>query len=537
MPRRKARPALLRVRTKADALEDVLAGSFGAERVRRFLRLLKHVKGVKAGEPFILADWQDREIIESLYDTRRADGSRQFRQGYLSFARKSGKTTLSAGLGLYHLFADSEYGGEVYAAASSREQASLLFDVAASMVESCPVLRSRATVSRATKLIRDRVTQSVFRAIAADVQHLHGLNASFVVLDEIAQQPNRDLYDVLQTSMGARRQPLMLSIGTAGWDIHSIAYELYSHAKQVISGAVEDRAFFALVKELPEGADWTDEKLWPLANPGLGDFRDLEELRQACERAKQVPSQQNTFRNLYCNQWVSSETRWISLADWDDAPEPNHATKQECYGALDLSCSQDITALACVFAHDDGTFSLELHAWLPEENLRERCRRDRVPYDRWASQGLISLVPGNVIDYGLVEQKIIELRDQYDLREVAFDPWNARDIAQRLIAEGVMMVEFRQTLQNFAHPTKAFEKAVIERKLRHGGNPLLRWMVDCCTVKSDTNGNIRPCKPDRNKDSRRIDGVVAAIMALDRAQANAGNGGNVEDFLKSPIFV
>jgi phage terminase large subunit-like protein len=201
---------MLKARTKCDALEDILCGSFGAERVRRFLRLLKHVKGTKAGEPFVLADWQDSEIVEPLYDTRRHDGTRQYRQGYLSFARKSGKTTLAAGLGLYHLFADSESGGEVYAAASSREQASLLFDVAASMVESCPVLRSRATVSRATKLIRDRVTQSIFRAIAADVPHLHGLNASFVVLDEIAQQPSRDLYDVLTTSQGARRQPLML---------------------------------------------------------------------------------------------------------------------------------------------------------------------------------------------------------------------------------------------------------------------------------------------------------------------------------------
>jgi phage terminase large subunit-like protein len=404
------------------------------------------------------------------------------------------------------------------------------------MVEACPVLRSRATVSRATKLIRDRVTGSIFRAIAADVPHLHGLNASFVVLDEIAQQPSRDLYDVLTTSQGARRQPLMLSIGTSGWDQHSIAFELYSHAKQVLAGVVEDQSFFAVVKELPAGADWTDATLWPLANPGLGDFRDLEELAAACERAKQVPSQQNTFRNLYCNQWVSAETRWIDLSTWDDAPEQDQ-TKRECYGALDLSSTQDITALACVFPHDDGTFSLELHAWLPEENLRERCLRDRVPYDQWARQGLITLVPGAVIDYGMVEDRLRELRDKYDLREVAYDPWNCRDMAQRLTAEGFAMIEFRQNLANFAGPTKAFELAVIGRKLRHGGNPLLRWMVDCCAVKADANGNIRPVKPDRQKDSRRIDGVVGSIMALDRCQANAAGRGNVEDFLRNPVFV
>ena len=158
--------------------------------------------------------------------------------------------------------------------------------------------------------------------------------------------------------MGARRQPLMLSIGTAGWDTHSIAYELYSHSEQLLNGAVEDESFFPLVKELPRDADWTDEALWTLANPGLGDFRDMQELRTACERAKLVPSQQNTFRNLYCNQWVSSESRWIDLTAWDDAPEPLEG--QTCYAALDLSSTQDVTALACVFPHPDDTFTLKL---------------------------------------------------------------------------------------------------------------------------------------------------------------------------------
>jgi phage terminase large subunit-like protein len=513
-----------------------LGGSSGAERVRRFLRLLRHVKGPKAGEPFILADWQDEEIITPLYDSLRPDGTRRYRQGYLSFARKSGKTTLAAGLALYHLFADGEPGGEVYAAASSREQASLLFDVAASMVEASPILRAHCTVSRATKLLRDRASQSILRALSADVPHLHGLNGSFAVLDEIAQQPNRELFDVLSTSMGARRQPLMLAIGTAGWDQHSIAYELYSHSQQLLKGSVQDDSFFPVVKELPRDADWTDESLWPLANPGLGDFRDLEELRQACERAKLVPSQQNTFRNLYCNQWVSSESRWIDLAAWDDAPEPRVEDGQPCYCGLDLSSTQDVTALACVFPHDDGTFSLKVFAWLPADNLRERCQRDRVPYDTWAKDRALTLTAGNVVDYAGVEDKLRELRDQYDLREVAFDPWSANQLAQRLTGEGFLMVEYRQTLANFSEPSKSFEKLVLERKLRHDGNPLMRWMVDCCKVYADANGNIRPVKPDRRKDARRIDGVVASIMALSRAQANA-HGGSLEEFLRNPIFV
>ena len=466
----------------------------------------------------------------------RGVSTRRYRQGYLSFARKSGKTTLAAGLGLYHLFADGEAGGENYAAASSREQASLLFDVAASMVEANPLLRARCTVSRATKLLRDRASQSILRALSADVPHLHGLNGSFAVLDEIAQQPSRDLFDVLSTSMGARRQPLMLAIGTAGWDKHSIAHELYEHSQQLLNGTVEDDSFFPLVKELASDADWTDETLWPVANPGLGDFRDLAELRQACERAKLVPSQQNTFRNLYCNQWVSSETRWIDLAAWDGAPNAEIEAGQPCYCGLDLSSTQDVTALACCFPREDGTFSLKVHCWLPADNLRERCQRDRVPYDEWAKQGWLTLTAGNVVDYTAVEEKLRELRDQYDLREVAFDPWSANQLAQRLMAEGFLMVEFRQTLANFSEPSKAFERLVLERKLRHDGNKLLRWMVDCCKVYADANGNIRPVKPDRRKDSRRIDGVVASIMGLARASVNA-QAGNFDEFLANPIFV
>jgi len=536
MPRYKARKAILRAAHAADGLEVYLGDSRGSECVRRFFTLLKHVKGPKAGERFVLADWQDREIVTPLYDERRPDGTRRYRQGYLSFARKSGKTTLAAALALYHLFADGEQGGEVYAAASSREQASLLFDVAASMTEASPILRARCTVSRATKLLRDRGSQSICRALSADTPHLHGLNSSFAVLDEIAQQPNRDLYDVLSTSMGARRQPLMLSIGTAGWDHHSIAHELYSHAKQVLAGAVKDESFFPLVKELPADADWTDETLWPLANPGLGDFRDLEELRQACERARLVPSQQSTFENLYLNRWVSSESRWLDLAVWDDAPEAKIEAGQPCYCGLDLSSTQDVTALACVFPHDDGTFSLKVHCWLPADNLRERCQRDRVPYDEWAKQGWLTLTAGNVVDYAAVEDKLRELRDQYDVRETAFDPWSANQLAQRLMAEGFLMVEFAQTLRNFTEGTKAFERLVLERKLKHGGNALLRWMVDCVRVFADANGNIRPVKPDRRKDSRRIDGIVASIMALSRALVHS-DVGNFDAFLNDPIFI
>ncbi len=535
MPRRRRRLVIPRLGNAPDTLETRLEGLRGADRVATFLRVFcKHVKGWKAGLPFELADWQMDEIIRPLYDTLRPDRLRRYRQGYLSFARKSGKSTLAAGLSLYHLFADAEYGAEVYCAASSREQASLIFDIAASMVEMSPALRARAAVTRHQKTIRDKQTNSILKALSALVPHLHGLSTSFAVIDEIAQQPNRDLYDVLTSSVGARRQPLILSIGTAGWDEHSIAFELYKHAQQVLSGAVQDPAFFALVKELPADGDWTDEALWPMANPGLDDFRDREELRQTCERAKLVPSQQNTFRNLYCNQWVKTETRWLSLVDWDACPPVDvDLIGRTCYAGLDLSSTRDVTALVLAFPLDDGTVALLPRFWLPGDGLKDRCRRDRVPYDQWEKQGVIELTAGNYVDFSAVEQGLREARDKYDLRCVAYDPWSAKQLAQRMQGEGIPVAEFPQTISHFAEPTRAFEKRVLARTFRHGGNPMLRWMLDCTSVKVDANGNPRPVKPDRMKDSRRIDGIVAGIMALSTISAAP----DLTGFLEDPLII
>jgi phage terminase large subunit-like protein len=515
MPR--VRRVALKRRATADPIAEALAGLEGAERVRAFFsRFLRHSKGHWAGRPFELAPWQWEEIILPLYGTLRADGLRRYRQGYLSFARKAGKSTLAAGLGLYHLIADGEPGAEVYTAAASRDQASLIFSEAANMVAQSPELQARLTVSRATKRIVDRQTMSTMKAVSAEAPNLHGLNASFIVIDEIAQQPHRELYDVLATSMGARRQPLFLSIGTAGSDRHSIAYELYRHGRQILDTPELDPAFFACIKELGADADWTDEANWIQANPGLGDFRDVEELRQERDRALLVPARQMTFQNLYGNRWTAAdETAWLDMEAWDACGEmlPDDALAGvEAYGGLDLSSTLDLTAFVLVIPLDGKVYAKHW-AWLPGDNLREREIRDRVPYRQWAEQGRLELIPGEVVDKAVVIERIKAIGKRFRTRWVGFDRWGADMVVTELERGGFKVSEMGQGFAGISAPAKELETLVASRRLAHGGCPLLRWQAACTSIKSDPAGNIKLVKPERLRSSKRIDGIVALTMA------------------------
>jgi phage terminase large subunit-like protein len=516
MPR--SRRVALRRRAIADPIAEALHGLTGAERVRVFFRrFLKHSKGQFAGLPFELADWQFDEIIQPLYGTFQADGRRQYRQGYLSFARKAGKSTIVSGLALYHLVADGEMGAEVYAAAAARDQAALVFSEAAAMVEQSPELRARLTVSRATKRIIDRQTRSVFRALSADAPTAHGLNASFVVIDEIAMQPNRGLYDVLATSMGARHQPLFLSIGTAGSDRNSIAYELYEHSKQVLKTPSLDPAFFACIKEVPESADWADESFWHLSNPGLGDFRGIDDLRQERDRALLTPARVVAFKNLYCNQWTASdETAWLSMDAWDrcgDMLTDEELGKVECFGGLDLSSTLDLTAFALAFPVRDRVY-VRVWSWLPADGIAERERESRVPYRQWAQEGRLELIPGPVVDKTVVVKRILELAKRFRIRAVGYDRWGSDMVVTALEQGGQTVHEWGQGFISMSTPAKEVETLVAAGKLGHGGCPLLRWTAASTSVKSDPAGNIKLVKPDRLKSTKKIDPMVAIVMGV-----------------------
>lgn len=486
-----------------------------AQRAVNFIeKVLVHTIGEWAGKPFILEDWQREEIIKPLFGWVRPNGARRYRVGYVSMGRKNGKSELGAAIALYLLFADGEKGGQVFSAAKDRKQASVVFDVAAEMVLASPVLRRRALVYKSAKRIVDTASRSIYEALSADVGTKHGLNASGVVFDELHTQPSRDLWDVLKTSMGARRQPLMVGLTTAGYDRHSICYELYSYAKDVEAGKKRDKTFFSFIREAAPEADWTDPEVWKTANPALGVFLNQETMQEECERAKQLPAFQNTFRNLYLNQWVQQRTRAIDMHRWDACgleQWPDLAGK-DCYGGLDLSETEDLTAFVRAYPID-GKIFLVPHFWLPEEGLRDRSRRDGVDYETWVREGLITACPGAAVDYFRVVADIAKLAEHSRIRQIAFDRWGSLGPHQSLEREGFEMVRFGQGYGEMSGATKEFLTAIATQTLQHPRHEVLDWNVDCFEVKPDEAGNIKPAKPDRRKNSQRIDGVVAAIMA------------------------
>lgn len=490
-----------------------------------FEKLLRHTKGEWAGQPFRLGAWQRDDIIRPLFGWKRADGTRKYRRAYIEIPRKNGKSTISAGIALALLMIDNEPGVEVYSAAADRQQAAIVFDAASTMVQESPALARFAEPYR--REIRVPKLNGVYRVLSADAPTKHGLNAHGVIFDELHAQPNRELWDVLATSMGARRQPMLVMITTAGYDRESICWEMHDYARQVLAGAVDDPSFFSYIAAADDDDDWTDPAVWAKANPGLGETVKLDYLESECERAKNVPAYQNTFRRLHLNQWTSQESRWLDMMAWDkcsvDLPE---LANRPCFGGLDLASTTDIAAFVLCFPPlgDDDLYWLLPFFWVPEENMVERARRDRVPYDAWVRDGLVNATPGNVIDYSYIRATVNQLGQAYQIREIAFDRWGAELLRQQLEEDGFEMIQFGQGYASMSAPTKEMLRMVLAQGISHGGNPVLRWMADNVVVKQDPAGNV---KPDKSKSREKIDGIVAAVMALDRATRNEADGPSV----------
>ena len=326
---------------------------------------------------------KSRESFGRCFKIDRATGKRQYRMCLLMMPRKNGKTELIAALAIDGLLFDGEIGAEVYSAAADKDQAALAFNVAAQMIRNDEYLSSRCDILDSQKRIVDHSTGSFYRAISAEAYSKHGFNASRVLYDELHAAPSRELWDVLTSSTGARAQPLTVAISTAGYDRHSILYELYAHAKKVQENPALDPAFLPVIFEAAPDADWTDEKVWKAANPAIGDFRSLDEMRAACARAKEIPAQENTFRRLYLNQWTEQASRWIALAAWDACRRPIDRARlrgRRCFVGLDLSSTTDLTAVVGVFPDGDA-FDVLPHFFIPAERIPQRVTRDRVPYD------------------------------------------------------------------------------------------------------------------------------------------------------------
>jgi phage terminase large subunit-like protein len=481
-----------------------------------FHECLTFTAGEWMGEPFVLEPWQ-QAIVGNLFGWKRPDGRRRYREAFIFVPRKCGKSELAGGLGNLLTFADGEPGAQVYCAAADREQARLVFNAARTMVTAEPELASRGRVY--TNAIVVQETGSVLKVVSAEAYSKHGINAHGIIIDELHAQPNRDLVDVLTTSTGARRQPLIIHITTADFDRESICNEKYDYAAKVRDGVIDDSAFLPVIYEAAPDADWTDPEVWAKANPNLGVSVSAEYLERECRRAQETPTYENTFKRLHLNMRTQQDVRWLSLEQWDASGElpvyEDELRGRECYAGLDLSTTTDVSALVLVFRNEeDGEVTLLPFFWIPGDNAHKRENRDRVPYETWARQGLIEMTAGNVVDYDVIRRRINELGKEYDIREIAIDPWNATHLSTQLTNDGFEVVHFGQGYKDMTAPSKELEKLVVSGKLRHGGHPVLRWMASNVAVEMDAAGNL---KPSKKKSTERIDGIVAAIMGLGRA--------------------
>ncbi len=496
---------------------------FSDERADRavafFEQFLVHGKGQWAGQPFRLLDWQ-RTLIRELFGRINEDGLRQYRQCYVEIPRKAGKSHLAAGIALYMLLADGEPGAEVYGAAGDREQAGIVFNVAAEMVSRSPELSRRCKVIDSRKRIVYQRAGSFYEAIPADEATSHGFNASCVVFDEVHVQPNRGLYDVLTTSMGARRQPLMFAITTAGYDRHSLCWQLHDYALKVRDGIIDDRRFLPVIYAADPEDDWTAPATWYRANPSLGETVSEDFLSDECRQAREMPAYENTFKRLYLNIWTEQAKRHISMDVWDEQAgnvDESSLLGRECYGGLDLSAVSDLTALALVFPHDDNPDELDIvmRFWCPEARLYDRHNRFAAQYRVWAQQGFLRTTPGDSIDYGFIKAEILGLAARFRLVDLNIDRlFQGWGLTTELAEEGLRVFPMGQGFLSMAMPMKEFDRRLLSRKLRHGGNPVLRWMAANFATKQDEAGNL---KPDKATSESKIDGIVALVMAIDRA--------------------
>jgi phage terminase large subunit-like protein len=478
-----------------------------------FVQSLTITSGPLAGTRFRLREWQ-KKIIRAVYEPKTADGRRLVRTALLTMARKNGKTGLVAALALCHLCGpEAEPRGQVCSAAADRNQAAIVFREAKAMILASAELAERVIVRDFAKELEDSETGSVYNALSADATTKHGFSPSFVIYDELAQAPDRRLYDVLETSTGARAEPLFWIISTQSSDPKHIMSEVVDYARDVIAGIVEDPTFVGFIYEAPEAADIWDESTWRLANPALGDFRSIDEMRAYAAKAKRLPARQAVFRNLYLNQRIDASAVYISGPDWHmcgDVVDVDALRGQRCFGGLDLSSTRDLTAFVLWFPDAGAVLAW---FWIPGTDIDRRENSDRVPYRLWRDQGLIDAPAGRAIDKRAVALRVAEIVSPYDLIAVAFDRWRIEDFKTTLGEEGITLPlkPWGQGYKDMSPALDELEDLVIDRKMRHGDNPVLTWNVSNAIIDIDPTGAR---KLNKRRARARIDGLQALAMAV-----------------------
>jgi len=474
-------------------------------------QLCTHAKGVWAGQRFKLLPWQ-RSVVANLYGWIRPDGTRRYRECGIWVPRKNGKTELAAPLGLYHLLADDEPTPEVVSIAADRKQAKLVFDRAKTMI------RAESELEARTEIFQNRIVAptlgGVWGALSSDAPTAHGMHVSFLIADEIHAMGNRrELWEAVQTSMGARRQPLSVAITTAGTLRESLEFDQYDYACKVRDRIIDNPSFLPVIYEASEGMDWTSPQAWAAANPSLGITLQEQWLETECKRAKEQPSYETPFRTLHLNQHVTADTRWVRMSDWDACQSEidwNRLRGLPCWLGIDLGEVSDLTSLTAVWMDGDEIW-VRSWSYAPEEGAQRRARQDRVPYLDWARRGYLTLTPGDATDYEFLRAEVKRIVGEHRVQCIGYDPHNAGGISQQLVNDGLNLKRVPQSFMVMSGPTRRWEAAVVGRKLHHDGNPVLTWAMSNTVVELDSGTNPRPSK---RRSVEKIDPVIAGIVAL-----------------------
>ena len=486
-----------------------------------FIEKLKHTKGKWAGQRFKLESWQ-QFILWNIFGWMKADGTRRFRYVYVEIARKNGKTALSAGIGLYMLFADGEARPEVYSAATVKDQARICFSDAVEIVKKTDL---KNYLSPYRNSIVYELKSGMMKPLSSDYGTHDGLNPSCGIIDEFHAHKDSGMFDVIKSAFGARRQPLMFIITTAGFNKNGACYAYRSNVIKILQGINEDDSLFGIIYTLDSKEEWDNPKMWIKSNPNLGVSVFPEYLADQVNDAKNRPEAVRNVMTKNVNLWVDAEKTWILDDIWQKCigtTDIKSLRGCKCWGGLDLSNVSDITAFVLLF-HENEKFQLLPFFWIPEDKMLEKIRKENINYDKWSSLGFVKVTAGNVLDYDFVKADILQIVEMYDLQSTAYDRWNASQTIIDLQNEGMECSPFGQGYGSMGAPTKEFEKMVLTEKIEHFGNPVLRWMMASTVVKTDPAGNI---KPDKEKSSQKIDGIVASIMALGEwmtAQAEEDN--------------
>lgn len=485
-----------------------------AEHAIEFIEQLEHSTGEYAGRAFELEPWQ-AFIVWNLFGFLNEDGSRRFTRAYVEVPRKNGKSTFSSALMLYGLIADDEPAAQVYSAATKLDQAMMVFGESVRVCQNLPWLSEALTVNNSVNNRRILYGQSIYKPLEWNPGKQDGLNAHFCCIDEYHAHPNDELYNVIRNSMGARRQPLLFTITTAGFNREAPCYKHRQYCAGVLSGAIKDDALFSVIYTLDEGDDWTDPSVWAKANPNWGISVNPRQLEQGLTEAKEFVHKEVEFKTKLLNVWTDTAMTWISDSDWKACDGMDELEGELCYGGLDLASTGDFCAFSLYFPAYNAIRSWY---WLPVETAYKRKDAAGASIRQWAADGFIELTDGNVTDYSFIKARVIALAQQYDIKDIAFDRFNSSQLVIELQNEGLQMFPFGQGFVSMSAPTKELERLVKDKKLRHAGNPVTRWMMSNIMLRTDPAGNI---KIDKAKSGDKVDGPVSIVMALGTCMQDA----------------